>query len=116
MAWSNSTFLTLGIAIGIGIGAITSSVAVAQWQNSPLMRGFSDNWSSSSSNVVGQLASNEGLYVDMKDFNITKGAAKGDPSAQIAKLGARKVSDGAIIFRAGESLYIVDSKPPTSTQ
>jgi hypothetical protein len=116
MAWSNSTFLTLGIAIGIGIGAITSSVAVAQWQNSPLMRGFSDNWSSSSSNVVGQLASNEGLYVDMKDFNITKGAAKGDPSAQIAKLGARKVSDGAIIFRAGEALYIVDSKPPTSTQ
>jgi len=93
-----------------------SSIAVAQWQNSPLMRGFIDNWSSSSSNVVGQLASNEGLYVDMKDFKITKGTAKGDPSAQITKLGARKVSDGAIIFRSGDSLYIVDSKPPTTTQ
>jgi hypothetical protein len=81
------------------------------------MRGFTDNWSSTGSqNEVGQLASNEGLYVDMKDFNITKGAAKGDPSAQIAKLGARKVSDGAIIFRNGDALYIVDSRPPGTTQ
>jgi hypothetical protein len=52
----------------------------------------------------------------MKDFNITKGPAKGDPSAQNAKMGARKVADGAIIFRAGDPLYIVDSKPPSSTQ
>jgi hypothetical protein len=113
MASSTSTFL--GVTFGIAIGA-ASSVAVAQWQNSPLMRGFTDNWSASSSNVVGQLATNEGLYVDMKDFNILKGTAKGDPSAQITKLGARKVSDGAIIFRAGDALYIVDSKPPASTQ
>jgi len=52
----------------------------------------------------------------MKDFNITKGVAKGDPAAQIAKLGARKVSDGAIIFRSGDALYIVDGKPPSTTQ
>jgi hypothetical protein len=45
----------------------------------------------------------------MKDFNITMGTAKGDPTAQIAKLGAKKISDGAIIFRAGDRLYIVDS-------
>jgi hypothetical protein len=80
------------------------------------MRGFADNWNPSAQNVVGQLASNEGIYVDMKDFKIAKGTAKGDPSAQITKLGARKVSDGAIIFRSGDDLYIVDSKPPTNTQ
>jgi len=101
------------MALGIVTGA---TFAVAQWQNSPLMRGFTDNWSSGSQNVVGQLASNEGIYIDMKDFNIHKGVAKGDPAAQIAKLGARKVSDGAIIFRSGDALYIVDSKPPTTTQ
>ena len=40
-------------ALGIGLG----SSALAQWQNSPLMRSFANNWSSSSQNVVGQLAS-----------------------------------------------------------
>jgi hypothetical protein len=105
--------LGVGTALGLVAG---STLAPAQWQNSPLMRGFTDNWSSGASNVMGQLGKNEGIYVDMKDFNIMKGTAKGDPSAQIAKLGARKVADGAIIFRAGDGLYIVDSKPPTSTQ
>jgi hypothetical protein len=74
------------------------------------MKGFTDNWSSSS-NAVGQLASNEGIYVDVKEFKIAKGAAKGDAAAQISKLGAREVADGAIIFRSGDKLYIVDSKP-----
>jgi len=99
-------------ALGIGFG----SSALAQWQNSPLMKSFTDNWSSSAQNVVGQLASNEGIYVDMKDFKIAKGMAKGDPAQQIAKMGARKVSDGAIIFRSGDDLYIVDSKPSANTQ
>jgi hypothetical protein len=48
----------------------------------------------------------------MKEFKINKGAAKGDPSSQIAKSGAREVSDGAIIFRSGDKLYIVDGRPP----
>ena len=105
------------IGAGAALGIVTGSTfAVGQWANSPLMKGFTDNWSTNSQNAVGQLAENEGLYVDMKDFKITKGTAKGDPTAQIAKLGARKVSDGAIIFRAGDPLYIVDSKPPSTTQ
>ena len=115
MSASRRTVWIIGVGAMLAIAA-GSTMAIAQWTNSPLMRGFSDNWSSSSQNVVGQLGSNEGIYVDMKDFKITKGAAKGDPAAQIAKMGARKVSDGAIIFRAGDALYIVDSKPPSSTQ
>ena len=66
--------------------------------------------------MVGQLASKEGIFVDVKDFKIANAMAKGDVSAQITKLGARKVSDGAIIFRSGDDLYIVDSKPPANTQ
>ena len=111
MSASRPTLLAIGAGAALGV-IITSTMAIAQF--SPLMRGFTDNWSSSSQNVVGQLAANEGIYVDMKDFSIMKGAAKGDPAAQIAKLGARKVADGAIIFRSGDSLYIVDSKPPTT--
>ena len=114
MSVSRPTLSAIGVlaALGIGLG----SSALAQWQDSPLMRSFADNWSSSAQNVVGQLASNEGIYVDMKDFKIAKGVAKGDTSAQITKLGARKVADGAIIFRSGDDLYIVDSKPPANTQ
>jgi hypothetical protein len=115
MSGSRSSLLLIGAGAALGMLA-ASTLAIAQWQNSPLMKGFTDNWSSSSQNVVGQLAPNEGVYVDMKDFNITKGVAKGDPAAQIQKLGARKVSDGAIIFRSSDGLYIVDSKPPTTTQ
>lgn len=110
MSPSKSTMLGIGLVAGIGIGVIVSTVAVAQWQNSPLMRGFEDNWGSG--NSLGTLSSNDGIYVDVKDFKISKGAAKGDPSAQIAKLGAREASDGAIIFRSGSKLYIVDAKPP----
>lgn len=105
--------LAIGAATAIGIAG---GSAVAQWQNSPLMRSFNDNWSSSADNSIGQLASNEGIYVDMKDFKITKGAAKGDPTAQIAKLGAKEITDGAIIFRSGAKLYIVDGRPPSTTQ
>jgi hypothetical protein len=110
MTPSNLTMLAMGVVAGIGIGAVVSSVAVAQWQNSPLMRGFGDNWSSG--NALGTLSSNDGIYVDVQDFKISKGAAKGDPAAQISKLGAREASDGAIIFRSGNKLYIVDARPP----
>ena len=109
MTPSNLTMLATGVIAGIGIGVV-SSVAVAQWQDSPLMRGFGDNWGAG--NSLGSLSSNDGIYVDVKDFKISKGAARDDPSAQISKLGAREATDGAIIFRAGTKPYIVDAKPP----
>lgn len=113
MSITRTSFALIVAAVAFAAG---STLAVAQWQNSPLMKSFSDNWTTNASNGLGQLASNEGIYVNVKDFKIMKGQAKGDPSAEITKLGARKVSDGAIIFRSGDALYIVDSKPPTTTQ
>ena len=81
------------------------------------MRGFGDNWSSGTGpQTFGQLASNEGIYVDMKGFKIAKGAAEGNPTALIEKMGAKKVSDGAIIFRSGNDLYIVDGMPKAKSQ
>jgi hypothetical protein len=118
MLVSKAALLAIGFTAGIGITG-ASTLAVAQWQNSPLMRGFNDAWSSSATpNVVGQLASNDGIYVDMKDFKIVKGTAKDDASvqAQIGKLGAKEVKDGAVIFRAGDKLYLVDRHPSSATQ
>jgi hypothetical protein len=61
--------------------------------------------------VIGDLASNEGIFVDGKTFKIARGKAKGDPSAQIARLGAKEVGPGAIIFRYRDKLYMVEGAP-----
>jgi hypothetical protein len=65
--------------------------------------------------VVGDLADNEGVYVDLKEFKIHKGRAGANPAAQLAKFEARPVSEGAIILRSKGKLYIVDARPPGST-
>ena len=111
---SERTLFTLGAYARARNGARRIDVAVAQinpWSTSAShMRSMTDDWSPP--NAVGQLASDEGVYVNAKAFKINKGTAKGDPAEQIKKAGAREVSDGAIIFRSGEKLYIVDGKPP----
>ena len=111
---SGRSLLTIGTAVALGLVAGASTVALGQfspWNNNNVnMRSLTDNWSAP--NAVGQLASNEGIYVDVKEFKINKGVHKGDPQPQIAKSGAREVSDGAIIFRSGDKLYIVDGRPP----
>ncbi len=64
--------------------------------------------------VVADLGNNEGIFVDAKSFKINKGLAKGDATAAIGKLNAREISPGAILFRAGEKLYLVEGRPPTT--
>jgi hypothetical protein len=59
--------------------------------------------------AVGELRTNEGIFVDPASFAILKGTAKTDATAQITKLGAREVSNGAIIFRVGDKLYLADA-------
>lgn len=105
------------VAIGIAVvatlvaGAATLAVAFDPWNNNNVnMRSMTDNWSPP--DTLGNLANNEGIYIDKVQFRIAKGAAKGDPAAQIQKSGAREVADGAIIFRSGGKLYIVDGTPP----
>ena len=104
------TLFTIGAAAVLGIVA-GASLAVAQGRYG-MMRSMTDNWSGQT--VVNQLASNEGILVDMKEFKIHKGTAKGDPAAQLEKAGAKEVTEGAIIFRSGDKLYIVDGKPATT--
>lgn len=60
---------------------------------------------------LGALAANEGIYVDTKGFAVIRGTAKADPTAQLAKLGAQEVKQGAIIVRVADKLYLVDTDP-----
>jgi hypothetical protein len=86
----------LGISI-IGLsGAATLAIAQAPSQD-----------------VISKLDDNQGILVDKHTFDVIKGNAKSDnPLATLAKMGAREVSAGAIVFRHGDKLYIVDGTPP----
>ena len=90
--------------------AIKSFVAVDRRCGSrvrPVRRGFAS--AAPEKGELGGLATNEGILVDPKTFNITKGIAKTDPTAHIVKLGAREVTNGAVIFRVGDKLYLADA-------
>ena len=46
--------------------------------------------------MVGELATNEGIFVDGKTFKIAKGKGTGDPAAAIAKLVEEPLVDAAL--------------------
>jgi hypothetical protein len=85
----------------IGAAAIALAVSAPQFAQSAADRA-----------QLGALSTSEGIYVDRKGFGIVKGAAKSVPTeAQLTKLGAQEVKEGAIIIRVGEKLYLVDTDP-----
>ena len=112
---SKRTVFAIGVTTSLGLLAAGSSLAAAQFNpwntHNAYMKSMTDNWSSPS--ALGSLGSSEGIYVDTKNFKIAEGKAKGDPAAQLAKSGAKQVAEGAIIFRSGDKLYIVDGRPPS---
>ena len=82
-------------ATAIALTSSVSSLAIAQAQD-----------------TTRTIAKNESIFIDGKTLTITQGASKDDAGAQIAKLNAREVGPGAIIFRANDKLYIVDAGAP----
>ena len=99
MSLYKSCMLTAGVA-SVGLLAGLGTPALAQ----------------QAQDVIGKLGNNEGVFVDGKTFDIARGAGKGDAAAMIAKLGAKEVGPGAIIFRAGDKLYMVEGRPDASPQ
>jgi len=117
MAGSNRRWQAIRLITALGIAG-TVSLGIAQgfdpWQDSPLMKSASNYWAANSQQpTLGQLGNNEAVVVDLKTFNIAKGGAKGDTTPHIDKLKAREVAEGAVIFRSGDKLYIVDGKEVT---
>jgi hypothetical protein len=99
MSLSKGTLLVMGLA-AIGLVSAAATLAIAQ---------------APSQEVISKLENNHGIFVDKKSFDVVKGSsAKSDPLAALEKMGAREVSAGAIIFRSGDKLYIVDGTPPTN--
>ena len=98
MPVSKIALVLAGAAVGFASGAATLAIADV-----------------SSKDVLATLANNQGIFVDKHNFDVIKGSsAKGDPLQALAKMNPREVSAGAIVFRQGDKLYIVDGTPPTS--
>jgi hypothetical protein len=69
-----------------------------------------------SADTIAALSDNDGIFVDKGTFKVVRGnGAKSDPENVLAQLGAREVSAGAVIYRRGDKLYIVDGTPPANT-
>jgi Putative metallopeptidase len=58
---------------------------------------------------AGAINDNDSIFIDGQTFRILPGKAKGDAAAQIRELDARDLGPGAIVFRSGDRLYIVDT-------
>jgi hypothetical protein len=86
------------------IAVVVAAAGIAFGQSSRLMRPDPEA-------TVLTLGNHEGIYVNRTTFKVELGKAKADPTAKIAEMGAKEISHGAIIFRSGDKLYIVDGKP-----
>ena len=104
----HTTHYGLGITAAVlCLATIGPDVASAQTGTPPLK------------NVIGQINDREAYYVDATTFQVAKGLAKGkeDPAALIQRLKAAPLPQGAIIFRAGDTLYLAGAArvPPATT-
>ena len=82
------------IAMAITFASGVSTYAIAQVQD-----------------AARNIGNNDSVFIDGKTLTITQGVSKDDVASQIAKLGAREMGPGAIVFRSGDKLYIVDVAP-----
>jgi hypothetical protein len=112
MSFARSTLPILGAAaIGFTLGA--TSLAVANFGLSgPGSQLGMPQYMKAETKAVAQLGDHEGIYVDKSTFNLHMGKPKGTaPTADALGKGAHEVSNGAIIYRSGGKLYLVDGMP-----
>jgi Putative metallopeptidase len=64
----------------------------------------------------GTIADNDSIFIDGTTFRITLGKSKADATPELKTLSARDLGPGAIIFRSGEKLYIVEAPLAVSTR
>ena len=60
---------------------------------------------------VDELTNHEGVFLDAKSGKIAKAKAKNEDWIQIAKSKAVELGEGAVIFRWGDKLYLIEGDP-----
>ena len=56
-----------------------------------------------------RLADRDGIFIDGRNFEVVQGKSPGDARLLVDVLGAREIGPAAIVFRAGDKIYIVDA-------
>jgi len=111
MSLGRSSLTILGAAaIGFTVGA--SSLAIANFgMSGPGSQLGMPQYMRAESKAVAELGDHEGVYVDKGTFKLHLGKPKATPSADALGKGAHEVANGAIIYRSGGKLYLVDGTP-----
>ncbi|HKA70961.1 MAG TPA: DUF4344 domain-containing metallopeptidase [Xanthobacteraceae bacterium] len=73
------------------------------------MSGFPHLATAQSPEVSSTIDDSDGVFIDGTTFQIRPGKGKSDAISAIKGLGARELGPGAIVFRSGQKLYIVDA-------
>jgi hypothetical protein len=111
MSPARTTFLamTAGV-VGFTIGA--SGLAIANFgMSGPGSQLGMPQYMKADTAAVAELGNNEGVYVDKSTFKLHLGKPKATPTAEALGKGAHEVTNGAIIYRSGGKLYLVDATP-----
>jgi hypothetical protein len=113
MSLAKSSLLVIGAAaLGATVGA--SGLAIAQFgMSGPGSQLGMPQYMKAETKAVAELGNNEGVYVDKTTFKLHMGKPKANPSADALGKGGHEVTNGAIIYRAGGKLYLVDATPAT---
>jgi len=97
-------------AAGFALGA--SSLAIAEFgMSGPGSQLGMPQYMRAEAKAVAELGDHEGVYVNKSDFKLHLGKPKATPTAEKLKKGAEEVKNGAIIYRSGGKLYLVDGTP-----
>jgi hypothetical protein len=111
MSPARSTLPIIGAAAaGFTLGA--SSLAIAQFgMSGPGSQLGMPQYMKADTKAVAELGDHEGVYVDKTTYKLHLGKPKANPTADALGKGAHEVSNGAIIYRSGGKLYLVDGMP-----
>jgi len=111
MSLARSTLAIIGgAAAGFVLGV--SSLAIADFgMSGPGSQLGMPQYMRAESKAMAELADHEGVYVDRSTFKLHLGKPKATPTADALGKGAHEVTNGAIIYRSGGKLYLVDGTP-----
>jgi hypothetical protein len=111
MSLSRSTLPVIGAAaVGFSLGA--SGFAVAQFgMSGPGSQLGMPQYMRAESQAIAELGDHEGVYVNRTTYKLHLGKPKGNPATEALTKGGHEVSNGAIIYRSGGKLYLVDGTP-----
>jgi hypothetical protein len=109
LAKSSLVALAAGV-VGVTLGA--GGMAIAQFgMSGPGSQLGMPQYMKAETTAVAELGNNEGVYVDKTTFKLHMGKPKATPNADVLGKGGHEVSNGAIIYRSGGKLYLVDATP-----